>query len=122
MNGNGYVIWKWFVIVLFLTGISSCQNNPPEDMTDPGALIYWGYSKKDVNCIRCHGPEGAGGPWGSDLRHVFSKYSEGQIIEIIKQGRGHGSKHMPGFANKLTDREIHYLIDYLKTLQITPNR
>ena len=102
------------MILLFTFG---CENKPPEDITDPGQLLFLGYTKKDVNCARCHGPEGQGGMQGPDIREMFIKYDEDKIIEIIKLGKGQGSEAMPPYEDKMNKEELQALLKYLRTFK-----
>ena len=98
---------------LFIT--LACERKPPPDVTDPGQLLYLGFLKKDVDCSRCHGPEGQGGWKGPDIRGVFAKKDSMRIVTIIKEGKGK-EDDMPAFAGKLTDGEIRQLLTFLKTM------
>lgn len=105
------------IFILFgLLVAAGCKNEPPSDMTDPGQLLYSGYTKKDVNCARCHGPEGQGGMQAPDIRNVFDKFTEDEIADMIDEGKGQGEKAMPPFENKLSEAEVQLLIDFLRKL------
>lgn len=104
-------------LLLVLSFILGCENKPPEGVTDPGELLYLGYLKKDVNCSRCHGPEGAGGMEAPDIRNVANKYDENAILNIIEFGKGEGSNAMPPFEDKLSDEELQALLKFLRTLK-----
>ncbi|MFQ5750814.1 MAG: c-type cytochrome [bacterium] len=97
---------------------SGCENKPPADITDAGQLLFLGYAKKDVNCSRCHGPEGQGGMLAPDIRNAFDKYEEDRILEIIEHGKGKGSNAMPPFKDKITQEEMAVLLQFLKTLKL----
>ncbi|HSK88686.1 MAG TPA: SCO family protein [Anaerolineales bacterium] len=84
----------------------------------------WLYER---NCTQCHGSELAGNPaWqmeledGSHLPPPLNstgsawKYSEQELTEIIKEGRNLDNPiHMPAFKEKLSDWEIHYILEYV---------
>jgi mono/diheme cytochrome c family protein len=107
---------KPFQITLLL--FVGCQANPPAEITDPGQLLFLGYAKKEVNCSRCHGPDGQGGLDAPDIRAVFKKYDEEKIMNIIEFGKGEGKKAMPPFEGKITEEELTTLLKFLKTLQM----
>ncbi len=106
-----------FFIVLFCMSVLSCEQAPPPDVTDPGQRLFLGFTKKDVNCSRCHAPDGMGSDDGSDLTKVLKKYDEERTSEIIEEGKGLGEDAMPPFIDKLTEDEIDFLIDFIKTIQ-----
>jgi len=93
----------------------ACEAKPPPDVSDPGHLLYLGFGKKDVNCAKCHGPDGQGGWQAPDIRDVFSKSDSSKIARIIKRGKG-GDDEMPAFADKLSEMEIHQLMKHLQTM------
>ncbi len=107
------------LLILILLCILGCENRPPEGVTDPGQLSYLGYLKKEVNCARCHGPEGAGGTEAPDIRNAYNKYDEEKILDIIEYGKGEGSNAMPPFEGKLNEEELQMLLRFLKTLKTT---
>jgi len=100
--------------------VIGCEANPPADITDPGQLLFLGFAKKDVNCARCHGQNGAGGPEAPDIRTLFKKYDEERVVEIIEIGKGEGPDAMPPFETQLNEEEINLLVKFLKSIQIKP--
>jgi len=106
-----------FLLILVLTCFA-CQADPPPEITDPGQLLFLGYAKKEVNCSRCHGPDGQGGQDAPDIRAVFKKYDEEKIMNIIEFGKGEGKKAMPPFEGKITEAELTVLLKFLKTMQM----
>ena len=96
----------------------SCEAKPPADITDPGQLLFLGYAKKEVNCARCHGQNGAGGQEAPDIRTLFKKYDEEMVAEIIEVGKGEGPDAMPSFETQLNEEEISLLLKFLKSIQI----
>jgi len=97
-----------------------CEAKPPADLTDPGQLLFLGYAKKEVNCARCHGQNGAGGPEAPDIQTLFKKYDVEGVFEIIEVGKGEGPDAMPPFETQLTEEEINLLVKFLKSIQIEP--
>lgn len=87
-------------------------------MTDPGALIYYGYFKTEAQCSRCHGDEGQGGMFGPPIRDIMQKRSVERVRDIIANGKGEGDKKMPDFAGELTPAQIEQVIRFLQTWNI----
>jgi mono/diheme cytochrome c family protein len=102
-------------ILLIAVGLTACEKKPPPGVTDPGHLTYLGFGKKEVNCSRCHGPEGQGSWQGPDLRDVFTRNDSSKIVQTIKDGKG-DEDDMPAFGDKLSDQEIEKLMQFLKSL------
>ncbi|MFQ5649266.1 MAG: c-type cytochrome [bacterium] len=94
----------------------ACQAEPPADITDPGELLFLGYAKKEVNCARCHGPQGRGGMLAPGIQDVFKKYDEETIADIIEEGKGDDKEAMPPLEGVITEEELHHLIRFLRTL------
>lgn len=109
-----------FYIILFLL-LFSCEKKPPPDVTDPGQLLFLGFAKEEVNCARCHGPEGQGGTEAPSLKNVFSKYREDEILDIIDFGKGEGKDAMPAFGESLTEEELQQILQFLQQLQQAPS-
>jgi protein SCO1 len=88
---------------------------------DAGRWLY------EHNCVQCHGQNLEGNPaWqteltdGSHLPPPLNntgnawKYSQQDLAEIIQEGRNLDKPmHMPAFKNKLSDWEIHYILQYV---------
>jgi len=113
---NKFCMVCLFVVFLCLS-LLSCGSEPPADVTDPGHRLFLGYTKKDVNCSRCHAPDGKGSDDGPDLTKVLQKYDEDRIAEIIEEGKGLGEDSMPPFIDKLTAEEVDLLIGHIKSIQ-----
>ncbi len=106
------------ILIWYLSFMIGCEAKAPADITDPGQLLFLGYAKKDVNCARCHGQNGAGGPEVPDIRAVLKKYDEDRVAEIIEVGKGEGPDAMPPFETQLNEEEISLLVNFLKSIQI----
>ena len=90
---------------------------------DAGKWLY------EHNCAGCHDIDLAGNPaWqtelsdGSHLPPPLNstgsawKYSEPELSQIIKEGRNLNNPiHMPSFKKKLSDWEIHYILQYVES-------
>jgi len=88
-------------------------------MTDPGALIYYGYINKDAQCSRCHGDEGQGGMFGPAIRDAAQKLGIDSARAVIINGRGKGDKRMPDFEEELTAAQIEQVLRFFQTWRIT---
>lgn len=97
--------------------VAGCGSDPRAVVTDPGQRLFLGYTKKEVNCARCHGLEGQGGNDGPNIQGVFQKYDRDTILDIIEYGKGEGEKQMPPFASHLTDEELQMLLRFVRSLQ-----
>lgn len=80
-------------------------------MTDPGQLIYLGYTNKEANCSRCHGEEGQGGMFGPKIRGVLQKKGAEYVRETIQFGKG--DDEMPALAGQLNAEQIEQVIRFL---------
>lgn len=107
------------LLVFFSFLLFACASGPPPEMTDPGALIYYGYFNKDAQCSRCHGDAGQGGMFGPPIRDILQKHSIERVRDIIANGKGEGDKKMPDFAGELTAAQIEQVIRFLQTWNIT---
>jgi mono/diheme cytochrome c family protein len=92
----------------------ACEKQPPADVTDPGQLLFLGYTNDEVNCSRCHGPDGQGGTEAPELYKIFTKYNDEKVGEIILEGKGLGKDSMPAFDEKLTPQQVESLMKFLK--------
>lgn len=95
----------------------ACESGPPPDITDPGELLFLGYARKDVNCARCHGPQGQGGMQAPSVQEAFKKHGEDGILDIIELGKGEGEDAMPPFEGQLSEEELSALLRFLRSVQ-----
>lgn len=100
------------VSVGFAVVASSCVGVPiPKDqLTDPGALLFNGYTKKEVGCYRCHNGDGKGGR-GPSLVERVPKLTLEEVTDVIKNGK----KSMPKYGPRMTEEEITQLATWVKT-------
>ena len=110
--------FRFFLLLSLTVWFWACESGPPPDITDPAQLLYLGYAKKEVNCARCHGGDGRGGQDGPDLRRVFEKYDEDEVLDIIESGKGRGKDAMPPFEYKVTESELQLLLRFLRQIQL----
>lgn len=48
---------------------------------------YNGWRRYTESCLRCHGPDGAGSSYASDLTHSLKSMTEDQFKEVVINGR-----------------------------------
>lgn len=74
----------------------------------------------DGNCARCHEPYSKRGLHGPSLHDLYKKefLPSGQPAndERISETILHGRAKMPAFDGTLTQKQVHALLAYLKTL------
>jgi len=141
---------RWLVAIVLLSGfvtfVASCQKRtelPASTSTtttldsaavatlDPGQQAYL------TNCALCHGQWGAGdGPLAEQMekqghvrpaalndRERMSRLSRQEVIHVIQRGGAHTGRSnlMPPWANKLDERVIEQIADFLRVLpDLTP--
>ena len=94
---------------------TACDSRPPAHMTDPGQLIYLGYTNPEANCSRCHGEEGQGGMFGPKIRGVLQKRGAEFVRETIRHGKGEDDDRMPALAEHLSAEQIEQVLRFLST-------
>jgi len=107
-----------FQLVIFFLSIVTwlgCAAEPPKDITDPGQLTYLGFVNREVNCSRCHGPEGSGGMFGPKIHDVMRRKSRDYVRDVILYGKGEDNDGMPPFAQHLTAEQVEQVINFLAT-------
>jgi len=76
---------------------------------------------KDIyanNCARCHGLDGKGETplgkkyEGPDLTTKAKEISKAKVVRVIKNGK----EDMPGFAKKLSSKQVDALASFIKRL------
>lgn len=78
-----------------------------------GDRLFW-----NNRCKECHTISGKGGSSGPNLTYVGGKRSRDYIVQQIKDPKSHNpNTDMPSFRDKLTDKEINDLADYLSGLK-----
>lgn len=82
---------------------------PREGLTDPGALLYNGYVRPEINCYLCHNGDGKGAR-GPSLAREIPKMTDEKIVGKIKGARG----RMPKFASKMSEEEMVQVAHWLK--------
>ena len=83
---------------------------PREQVTEPAAALFNGYTKPEVDCYRCHGGDGLGAGRGPSLAERVPGLSDDEVRRTILEGPG----KMPSFRDKLTDPELDQLVEWLR--------
>src|SRR5467141_2417645 len=71
-----------------------------------------------TKCAMCHGPDGSGSQVGKsmnvpDLRlSTVEKLPDAELAQINANGKG----GMPSFKNSLSEKQIHSLVSYVRSL------
>lgn len=76
----------------------------------------------DRHCKRCHGEDGSGNtPIGKRMQvkdytnpEVLAEYCDEDLFKMTKEGVE--NTRMPGYADKLSDEEIHALVAYMREM------
>ncbi len=98
-------------LVALGSGAGCAGRQAPEVNPDsPGAALYSGQLKRDVNCARCHGADATGGMRGPNLKKRLATLSDEQIAAAILEGPG----MMPAFEGKLTEAEVGQIVVWLR--------
>ncbi|MBL9039817.1 MAG: cytochrome c [Archangium sp.] len=82
---------------------------PREQLTEPGALMFNGYVRADVDCYRCHGGDGTTGR-APNLSRAVPRMSDQAVADIIRNGED----QMPAFGNKLSADDLEQLVAWLR--------
>jgi cbb3-type cytochrome c oxidase subunit III len=90
-----------------------------KDLVEAGKRIYRaGIPEKGVpSCAGCHGPAGAGMPAQYPrLNGQYAEYTEAQLV-AFRQGDRKNSDQMTTIAERMSDREIKAVADYIAGLR-----
>lgn len=93
--------------------LSACAGMqvPREELSDPGALLFNGYTRPEVTCYRCHNGTALGSGKGPSLARRVPKHTAQEIFDTVRQG----DKKMPKFSpKKISDEELHQVIAWLQ--------
>lgn len=106
-----------------LGGFFSRQPSPPHAVTDAalaaeGKSIYaqGGGAIEASACAGCHGPRGHGSTTLPRLAGQVAGYLEAQLKHFGKRERTNDNAVMYAIAEKMTEREIKAVAEYLSTL------
>jgi mono/diheme cytochrome c family protein len=99
------------LLVSVAIGAVSCAGIPlpREGLSDPGALLFNGYVRPDIDCYVCHNGDGRGAR-GPALLYKVPRLSPEKISRLIQSGSG----MMPNYADKLSAEELAQLVAWLK--------
>ena len=82
------------------------------------ASIMLGRKTYGKKCKNCHGPKGKGKTSMAKRMNVgdlSGPSTQGKSNEELAQIISEGVPQMPGYGNKLSDKEIKALVDYMRT-------
>ncbi|MBE2270478.1 MAG: cytochrome c [Anaerolinea sp.] len=105
-----FAVFNALLILLIVVG--GCQT-AVVDQTAFTPVLLQGEEVYQLNCQRCHHPQGQG------YRRLFPNLASNQIvtghdpipmIQVVKNGRG----AMPSFDEALTDEEIAAVLTYIR--------
>jgi mono/diheme cytochrome c family protein len=94
--------------------------NPYGGAADLGSDVY------ALNCVQCHGAEGAGdgyaaaffpaydAPAPTNLQETVGNYTDGELYHIVTHGLG---DYMPGFGPLLTSEQRWALVEHLRDIE-----
>jgi len=93
-------------------GLVACAGvqTPRERITDPGELIYNGFTVSGVDCYKCHQGDGSGTWRGPSLAENVPKLTDASVAKAIEEGPG----MMPSFKDKLNSQQIAALTTWLR--------
>jgi len=101
----------------------SRQTSPPHSVSDPslaeegGVLYAKGGAAIEVSaCAGCHGPRGHGSTTLPRLAGQVASYLETQLKQFGTRERTNDNAVMHNIAEKMTEREIQAVAEYLSTL------
>src|SRR5688500_14648370 len=89
------------VFVVIGSGCAAGTPLPRQSLDSPGALLFNGYAKPNVQCFECHGGDGTGSGRGPNLAERVPKLTDEAILHAIDDGPG----FMPSFKDELTAKE-----------------
>lgn len=79
--------------------------------------VFRGFELYNSYCFRCHGPDGVGGEYAPDLRHVLRNgMTEKQFLDISMAGRE--AKGMPKWAGFFSPKEILVIYEYVEARSV----
>ena len=100
-----------FLVLTLLSCACAGVPLPREALTDPGALLYNGYTAPKVDCFRCHNGDGTGA-WGPSLVKRVPRLKAEKLARVIRQGPGTMPKYE---SDVLSDAELQQLVGWLKS-------
>ena len=144
---RGCVIAVWIVVPLMIvigcapTSLTNAQGTPLPPMATLDAVeVKRGKQVYQANCASCHGANAEGAPnWQkvdaqgnfpppahNDIGHTWH-HPDRVLYELIRDGmadplRPESELRMPAFGDKLSDADMHAVIDYFKSLWSVPHR
>ena len=109
MAYHAAVRYAWILGLVVACGGEGKQL-PRDRLSDPGELLFNGYTKSTITCFECHDGTGAGTKWGPALAGRVPELTDDRLRATILDGFG----KMPAFRGKLTDAELAVLVRWLR--------
>jgi cbb3-type cytochrome c oxidase subunit III len=129
-NNVVYLLLTAFSIVLLVTGVVAQRHPEAEKLKNPvgsdAASIEEGKKLYARHCASCHGPTGKGdggmalsGGTPSNLTDETWDHgsSDGEIFVVIRDGT---SADMESYKEKLTEKQMWHLVNFLRSLGPKP--
>ena len=100
------------VAVGLTIGLIACAGTqiPRDRITDPGEMIFNGYTVAGVDCYSCHKGDASGTWRGPNLGDLVPKLSDEAIAKAINEGPG----MMPSYQGKLDGQQIAAITAWLR--------
>jgi hypothetical protein len=99
--------------VVFTLGLFACAaaQTPRDRITDPGELLFNGFTTPNVDCYRCHKGDATGSWRAPNLVEHVPKMTDAAIARAIHEGPG----MMPSYQGKIDDQQIVAITAWLRS-------
>jgi mono/diheme cytochrome c family protein len=111
------------------TGAPAAATAPADRGLEP-AQVARGLAVYEAHCLACHGTGGKGQPGDWRVRDVDGHYPPpplddsahawhhptAVLLEVIRDGSPPGEGKMPAWQGRLSEREMHDVVAYIKSL------
>ena len=103
-----------FAGFVFLSGVAAHSQTAAD--ANPAETAF------KTNCSMCHGPDGAGTPFGKrmgapDLRSkAVQDLPPTAMVKIVTDGKN----NMPAFGTRMDSTQIHALVEYIRKFHPAP--
>jgi mono/diheme cytochrome c family protein len=86
------------------------KQTPRDRITDPGELLFNGFTVSGIDCYSCHKGDGTGTWRGPNLGEKVPKLSDAAIEKAILEGPG----MMPAYKEKVDSQQIAAITAWLR--------